>query len=154
MSVCATKSEIKQTQDKNVRRLLHFGFCLLLVLGLSFSSEALTGAGICSIISEFLLCCLQHFDAHPPGHPVQTAVAKKKKGPVSNRSRLSQRGRNRLCVLSFTMLNKVISHATTGNLNRNISFDEQAQGLTGSVMVPQPYRPCRFVGLQCLQERK
>lgn len=133
MSVCATKSDIKQTQDKNVRCFLHFGFCLLLVLGLSFSSEAgLTGAEICSIMAEFLLRCLQHFDAHPPGHPVQTAVAKKKKGPVSNRSRLSQRGRNRLSVFFFTshvrktMLNKVISHATTGNLNRNISLDEQA----------------------------
>lgn len=128
MSVCAAESEIKQTQDKSVRCLLHFGFCLLLVRGLSFSSEALTGAEICSIMEELLLRCLQHFDAHPPGHPVQTAVAKKKKGPVRNRSTLSQRGRNRPGVLFIrkTMLNKVISHATTGSLNRNISFDEQA----------------------------
>lgn len=115
MSVFMPKSEIKQTQGKNVRCLLHFGFCLLLVLGLSFSSEALTGAEICSIMEEFLLRCRQHFDAHPPGHPVQMAMAKKKKGPVSNTSHVRK-----------TMLNKVISHATTGNLNRNISFDEQA----------------------------
>lgn len=130
MSAWATKSN-NQTNPKQ-RCFLHFGFCLLLVWGLSFSSEALTGAEICSIMAEFLLRCLQHFDAHPPGHPVQTAVAKKKKWPVSNRSRLSQRGRNRLCVPFFTshvkktMLNKVISHAMTGHLNRNISFDEQA----------------------------